>query len=129
MFFFFFSKLSAGQIFIKINNIDEEVGFMHFAIYDDPNFFPENHGKTLGLKKNVKDVIENGVIIKDLKSYYAIAIYHDKNSNNEFDTFLSIPQERYGFSNDAEVFLDHLFDEAALFLKENESLEIEISLR
>ena len=43
LFFFFFSKLNAGQIFIKINNIDEEVGFMHFAIYDDPNFFPENH--------------------------------------------------------------------------------------
>ena len=131
LFFFFFSKLNAGQIFIKINNIDEEVGFMHFAIYDDPNFFPENHGKTLGFKKNVKDVIEDGVIIKDLKeSYYAIAIYHDKNSNNEFDTFLSIPQERYGFSNDAEVFYGPpSFEEAALFLKENESLEIEISLR
>ena len=104
---------------------------MHFAIYDDPNFFPENQGKTLGFKKNVKDVAEDGVMIKGLKeSYYAIAIYHDKNSNNEFDTFLSIPQERYGFSNDAEVFFGPpSFEEAALYLKENESLAIEISLR
>ena len=131
LFFFFFSKLNAGQIFIKINNIDEEIGFMHFAVYDDPYFFPENQGKTIGFKKNVKDVAEDGVMIKGLKeSYYAIAIYHDKNSNNEFDTFLSIPQEKYGFSNDAEVFFGPpSFEEAALYLKENESLAIEISLR
>ena len=46
------------------------------------------------------------LIIDNLKEgYYAMAIYHDENSNNEFDTFLSFPEEKYGFSNDAAVFL------------------------
>ena len=45
LFFFFFSKLNAGQILIKVNNIDEESGFIHFAIYDEPKFFPEEDGK------------------------------------------------------------------------------------
>jgi len=32
---------------------------------------------------------------------YAIAAYHDKNDNGDLDTFLRIPREDYGFSNDA----------------------------
>ena len=31
-------------------------------------------------------------------------VLDDKNSNDEFDTFLSIPNEKFGFSNDAKVF-------------------------
>ena len=51
-------------------------------------------------------MIKEGVTIKNLKqSNYAIAIFHDKNSNNKFDKFLSIPNEKYGFSNNAPVFL------------------------
>ena len=57
----------------------------------------------------VTELVDEQVIITDLKeSFYAIAIYHDQNSNNKFDTFLSIPQEKFGFSNDAKkFFLDH----------------------
>ena len=51
LFFFFFSKLNAGQIFIIVKNIEEKVGSIHFALYDDPDFFPENEGKKLVLKK------------------------------------------------------------------------------
>ena len=51
-------------------------------------------------------------------------------SNDEFDTFLSIPQEKFGFSNDAKVFLGPpSFDESSFYLKKNERLKIEISLR
>lgn len=33
---------------------------------------------------------------------YAIAVYHDKNTNGELDTnLLGIPKEAYGFSNNA----------------------------
>lgn len=33
---------------------------------------------------------------------YAIAVYHDKNTNGKLDTnFLGIPKEEYGFSNNA----------------------------
>ena len=73
----------------------------------------------MDLKKEVIDIVDNEVTIYDLdESYYAIAIYHDKNSNDEFDTFLSIPKEKFGFSNDAKVFLGPpSFSEASFFLK------------
>ena len=58
LFFFFFSKLNAGQIFIVVKNIEEKVGSIHFALYDDADFFPDNEGKKIGFKKDVKEVIE-----------------------------------------------------------------------
>ncbi len=128
---FFFNQASSAELIIKVLNIEEKVGSIHFAVYDNPEFFPENEGKKIGFKKEVIDIVDNEVTIYDLdESYYAIAIYHDKNSNDEFDTFLSIPKEKFGFSNDAKVFLGPpSFSEASFFLKKNQKLKIEIKLR
>ena len=127
----FFNNLKCAELVIKILNIEEKKGSIHFALYDNPEFFPENEGKKIGFKKMVTELVDEQVIITDLKeSFYAIAIYHDQNSNNKFDTFLSIPQEKFGFSNDAKVFFGPpSFDEAAFYLKKNQRLKIEISLR
>ena len=127
----FFNDLKCAELIIKILNIEEKKGSIHFALYDNPEFFPENEGKKIGFKKMVTELVDEQVIITDLKeSFYAIAIYHDQNSNNKFDTFLSIPQEKFGFSNDAKVFFGPpSFDEAAFYLKKNQRLKIEISLR
>ena len=131
LFFFFFSKLNAGQIFIIVKNIEEKVGSIHFALYDDPDFFPGNEGKKIGFKKNAGEVMQHGVLIEDLEeSYYAIAIYHDKNSNDQFDTFFAIPQEKYGFSNNAPVYFGPpSFEEASFFVKNEGMTKIEINLR
>ena len=127
----FFSKTFSGELVIKILNIEENIGSLHFAIYDNPKNFPEEEGKKIGFKKTVSDIINNEVIINDLEeSKYAVAIYHDENDNNRFDTILAIPQEKFGFSNDAKVFFGPpSFDEASFYLKKNERLKIEISLR
>ena len=131
IYFLFLSDLKSAELVIKILNIEENNGLIHFAIYDKPEFFPENEGKKIGFKKKITELINDQVTITDLKeSFYAVAIYHDKNSNNKFDTFLSIPQEKFGFSNDAKVFFGPpSFDEASFFLEKNQRLKIEISLR
>ncbi len=47
---------------------------------------------------------------------YALALLHDENGNGEMDSnFLGLPQEGYGFSNDAKVFLGPPSFEAASF--------------
>jgi len=131
IYFLFLSDLKSAELVIKILNIEENNGLIHFAIYDKPEFFPENEGKKIGFKKKITELTNDQVTIKDLEeSFYAVAIYHDKNSNNKFDTFLSIPQEKFGFSNDAKVFFGPpSFDEASFFLEKNQRLKIEISLR
>ena len=127
----FFSKTFSGELVIKILNIEENTGSLHFAIYDNPESFPKEEGKKIGFKKTLSDIVDNEVIINDLEeSKYAVAIYHDENDNNKFDTIFAIPQEKFGFSNDAKIFFGPpSFDEASFYLKKNERLKIEISLR
>ncbi len=131
LFFFFHSVGNAGKLIVRVNNFDSRIGLIHFALYDKPDFFPEQNGKLLGFTEEVTKVSQEGVIIDNLKEgYYAMAIYHDENSNNEFDTFLSFPEEKYGFSNDAAVFLGPPdFKEASFFLDAGDTVEINIKLR
>ena len=58
---------------------------------------------------------------------YAIAAYHDKNKNGDLDTFLVVPREDYGFSNDARSpFGPPSFKSAAFEFDATEDLHITI---
>ena len=128
---FYSFSVNAGEIKIIIPNIEDEKGVIHFGLYNKAEYFPEKEGRILGGHEDVLAVKKNGLIITNLKeSEYAVAIYHDENSNNKFDKFLAIPKERYGFSNNAKVFLGPpKFKDASFFLGSNEKIEITIDLR
>ena len=128
---FFWFELSAGEIKILVTNIEEKRGTIHYGVYNNPKLFPDERGKILGGFEEVSKVIEDGLLIDDLEeSNYAIAIFHDKNSNNKFDTFFSIPKEKFGFSNNARVFLGPpKFEDASFFVGQNSIVEIMIELR
>ncbi len=59
---------------------------------------------------------------------YAIAIYHDENSNQKMDSnFLHIPKEGYAFSNNVfGTFGPPKFEKAKFGVKEDTTLEIKI---
>ena len=128
---FFWFELSAGEIRILVSNIEEEKGTIHYGVYNNPKLFPDESGKILGGFEEVSKVIKDGLLIDDLEeSNYAIAIFHDKNSNNKFDTFFSIPKEKFGFSKNARVFLGPpKFEDASFFVGQNSIVEIMIELR
>ena len=128
---FFWFELSAGEIRILVSNIEEKRGAIHYGVYNNPKLFPEESGKIIGGFEQVSKVIEDGLLIDDLEeSNYAIAIFHDTNSNNKFDTFFSIPKEKFGFSNNAKVFLGPpKFEDASIFVGQDSIVEIIIELR
>ena len=128
---FFWFELSSGEIRILVSNIEEKRGTIHYGVYNNPKLFPEESGKLFGGVEEVSKVIEDGLLIDDLEeSNYAIAIFHDKNSNDKFDTFFSIPKEKFGFSNNARVFLGPpKFEDASIFVGQNSIVEIMIELR
>ena len=128
---FFWFELSAGEIRILVSNIEEKKGTIHYGVYNNPKLFPKDSGKILGGVVEVSKVIKDGLLIDDLEeSNYAIAIFHDKNSNNKFDTFFSIPKEKFGFSKNARVFLSPpKFEDASFFVGQNSTVEIMIELR
>ena len=128
---FFWFELSAGEIRILVSNIEEKKGTIHYGVYNNPKLFPDESGKIYGGFEEVSKVIEDGLLIGGLEeSNYAIAIFHDKNSNNKFDTFFSIPKEKFGFSNNAKIFLGPpKFEDASIFVGQNSIVEIMIELR
>ena len=128
---FFWFELSAGEIRILVSNIEEKKGTIHYGVYNNPKLFPDESGKVLGGFEEVSKVIEDGLLIEDLEeSNYAIAIFHDKNSNDKFDTFFSIPKEKFGFSKNARVFLGPpKFEDVSFFVEQNSTVEIMIELR
>ena len=128
---FFGFELFAGEIRILVSNIEEKRGTIHYGVYNNPKLFPDERGKILGGFEDVSRVIKDGLLIDDLEeSNYAIAIFNDKNSNNKFDTFFSIPKEKFGFSKNARVFLGPpQFEDASFFVGQNSTVEIMIELR
>ena len=89
------------------------------AIYNDPREFPRgNEIRSLDISVKSGDV--TGLFRGIKPGTYALAIHHDENLNNEMDTnFLGMPNEGYGFSNDARVFLaPPTFDAASFFIDE-----------
>ncbi len=127
----FFQNLESGEIRIKVSNLDEQRGTIHYGLYDNAEFFLNEEGKVLGGYENVSKVLNEGLTIKNLdESIYAIAIYHDRNSNNKFDKIFSIPVEKFGFSKNAKIFLGPpKFDDASFFLGENDQIEMMIELK
>tara|TARA_B100000989_G_scaffold247525_2_gene194852 strand:- start:1901 stop:2326 length:426 start_codon:yes stop_codon:yes gene_type:complete len=133
LFFFFITgkKVLTSEIIFFVKNITDNSGFIHVALYNDPMMFPKGDGKLLGFKKKTSNVLKEGILIKDLEmGRYAIAIFHDENNNDKFDTFLGIPKEKFGFSNNVKVFLGPpKFSEASFFLSDNIKLKMEIELK
>ncbi len=128
---FNFSVVFSGELLIIIKNVKNINGFMHIALYDTKKSFPKKDGKFLGLKKNTELVVNEGVKIKNLKNgNYAVAVFHDENSNNKFDSILGIPLEGYGFSNNPTIYLTvPTFEEAKFLLHNEETKKIEIFLK
>lgn len=67
-------------------------------------------------------------VFKDVQcGEYAIKLYHDENMNQDFDKFLKIPKEEYGFSNCKGCILPPSFDKAKFPVdKEHTSITVEL---
>lgn len=124
-------NVQSGDLILKIKNFDNQSGLIHIAIYNEQEKFPKKEGKILGFKEKTSKIIENNYEINNLKEgIYAVAIFHDENSNDKFDSFFGIPNEKYGFSNNPSIFLSApKFEQSSFDLRQNEKKIIEIELK
>ncbi len=63
--------------------------------------------------------------------WYAILLFHDSNNNGEFDMFLGIPKEKFGFSNNISPRItgSPSFDETRFLLKADRCKTVTIRLQ
>jgi uncharacterized protein (DUF2141 family) len=98
------SMVNAGTITVNITNINEIKGQIFIGLFNKVEGFPDKGHEYKGkmIKVTAKNVNYQFSEIKN--GEYAIAIFHDSNLNGKLDkNFLGIPQEGYGFSNNAKA--------------------------
>lgn len=116
---------------VTVNNIQELKGIMSFALYNSESTFNDPE---LAFKEYFIDVDNMPSMSFRFENIppgeYALAIFHDANSNAELDqNFISIPQEGFGFSNNAMGnFGPPKYDDAKFELKEGNFVTLNINL-
>lgn len=88
-----------ADLTVQVSDVKAAQGTIMVAVYTADGF----------LKKPVKgsgaaaDMAGNTIVFKDLpEGDYALAVYHDANSNGKMDSnMMGIPTEDYAFSNNA----------------------------
>jgi len=107
----------AADLTITVKGVRNGKGAVFLAVYDsEASFMKAPQAKTTRRIDAGKGDLK--IVIRDLPAgKYAIASFHDENSNGKLDTNdLGIPEEGYGFSNDARgsfgpaTFADAAFD-------------------
>jgi len=122
-------SLSMGKLKIIITGFENNIGDCRFAIDNSEEVYEREDtvwiGKILPIENN--QVI---VMIDSLKyGEYAIKVFHDENKNGELDTdFLGIPDEDYGFSNDASGWFGPPSWENAMFIFNQPEMTIKIEV-
>lgn len=88
-----------GQLKITIPNIDKVEGKIQVSLYNSKEKFIKKGQEYKSQIKGVKSTSET-FIFKDLPAgEYAVALYHDENSDGKCNTnLIGIPKEGYGFS-------------------------------
>jgi len=122
-------SVSLGRIKIVITGFENNDGDCWFAIDNSKEVYEREDsvwiGKILSIKNN--EVI---VVIDSLKyGEYAVKVFHDENKNGELDTdFLGIPDEDYGYSNDASGWFGPPSWEKAKFIFNQPEMTIRIEV-
>lgn len=93
------ASAKSGTITVEILGIKEIKGQISIALYNKSEDFPETDKSYKGVFVKVTKETVKYTFSNIPNGYYAIAVYHDSNSNNKLDkNFLGIPKEGYAFS-------------------------------
>lgn len=107
----------ANVIHVEIEALRNDNGYVFCALFSSRDGFPkENQKAVVRLRSSVSDRKATCVFCGILPGTYAVAVFHDENSNGKLDTkFMGIPREGVGASNDAKGHLGPPKFEAAAF--------------
>jgi len=117
-----------GQLKIVVPNIDKIEGKIQVSLYNSKDKFIKKGQEYKSQIRNVKSNSET-FIFKNLPAgVYAVALYHDENSDGKCNTnLIGIPKEGYGFSQNFKPSLSAPKFDDTKFKLENET-EISVKL-
>lgn len=117
--------LIAQDLTLSINNIKEAKGVVYWSVYDNAERYKASD-KPLASGSNRPTGDSIRVTLHELPpGEYAARLYHDANDNGELDeNMIGLPTESYGFSNNAGRFGPASFEDAAVVLDGDTTMNI-----
>lgn len=122
-------KSQTTTLQLTIHGVTELKGNLMIAVYESENKFPEFGQGDINIVHEVNSRSPQiSIPDLDIGKTYALAIFHDVNANKYLDkNFLGMPEEKYGFSNDARgTFGPPYYSEASFKVSPNQQLKIAI---
>lgn len=115
-----------GKLTVKVTNMGDLKGQLMVGVFIDNEKFLEEPVNGISVKAKVEG---QEVVFENLPyGIYAVSVIHDENENGELDTFLMIPTEPYGFSNNAMgKFGPPSFEQTKIDFKGDMSIEIKLN--
>jgi len=119
-----------GDLKMIVTGLKNSDGQIKFDLDNSPGTFKPQKNGPAAFRKGRSPITDKKVeyVFKDIPcGEYAVKLYHDENMNQDFDKFLKIPKEEYGFSNCKGCILPPSFEKAKfLFDKEHSTVTIEL---
>jgi uncharacterized protein (DUF2141 family) len=90
-------------VVVRVHGFRSSRGFLECSLYAGPKGFPTDDDRAIAQSRTriaanrTAECRFEGVA----PGTYAVGLMHDENGNGKFDTFLGLPREGYGFSNNA----------------------------
>lgn len=119
---------SGIALHVSISQIKNTKGKLVVALFDSKEHFLEQTVSEFSL-----DIGEDGTAVAWFSNIppgvYAIAAYHDKNSDGKLNTFMLVPREDYGFSNNARSIFGPPSFKSASFEVGEQDMGVEFRIR
>lgn len=94
----------SGVVEVRIEKLRNLRGEVHLCLTADAKAFPDCKKDPRAVVRTLPARQAGLVRLEGLApGEYAIALFHDENSNKKLDTFLAIPREGFGFSRNPAV--------------------------
>ena len=94
-----------SDLTLKVSELRSKQGTVHFALFSSAEGFPTDTAKAVRTGCFPIAEVPLTITLTDLPcGKYAVTVFHDENSNNEFDVgAFGFPKEGFGFSDNPPV--------------------------
>ena len=111
------AQASGSTVDIDLTGLRSQRGTLHACLTRKPAHFPDCKSDPAALKSSAPAGTNHLRLDHVPPGRYAIAVFHDENSNRNLDKFVGIPKEGFAFSRNPSIkFRAPRFEEVAIDL-------------
>jgi len=126
-----FPTAQSGCITVNIRELKKPEGMLGVLLYSSKQGFPDKPDRALARRVKKISGTEHEVRFENIPyGTYAISVLHDENGNGKMDkTFIGIPREGFGVSNNPKIKTGPPSFSEALFSLDQKQTEVTVTMK